>query len=283
MELLRRAGLRPELASVSPWRKGLDFEARLVRYGSSRYVLRMPLRETTVSDYEGEIDYADVVSREAALYPLLLEAGVPVPRLLAWGRRSAEFDRSWMLLEHVSHDGVAELNPRQHEALGAATRLIHSCVGILEGPGGPGDAESLHERAFLRYRYATRYVDLPPADVVEPLLRVPFEPRVVLHMDLRADNLCFRGDELVGVIDLSNALIGPRHAELGRLRGFGGLTPSFLSGYGTHDVDERLVLAHSVDALGLMVALAVEELHDPAMLAATGERLRETVRLLACR
>lgn len=258
---------------ITPWRRGLDFEVMLLHADDRKYVLRLPLQEVTETEYEGTTHYAEVVEREAALYPLLREAGVPVPRLLGWGRGK----RTWMLADLVEHDEVKELNEAQQHALGVAVRRMHQCAPALEGPGGQGDPDFLHERAVRRYRYATRHVDLPPVEVVAPLLRGPDEPRVVLHMDLRPDNLCFRGDELVGVLDLSNALVAPRHVELGRLHGFGGLTAAFLRGYGAHDVDRRQMLVHSVDAFGLMIALAVEELHDQEMLADTGKRLQETI------
>jgi aminoglycoside phosphotransferase (APT) family kinase protein len=83
------------------------------------------------------------------------------------------------------------------------------------------------------------------------------------HMDLRPENLCFRGDDLVAVLDLSNCTLGDPAAELGRMAAYGTLTPDLLDAYTDGETpDERLIAAYAVDTYALLGLLGADELAD---------------------
>jgi thiamine kinase-like enzyme len=86
------------------------------------------------------------------------------------------------------------------------------------------------------------------------------------HMDLRPENLCFQGNDLVAVLDLSNCTLGDPAAELGRMAAYGTLTRDLLETYaGGEPLDERLIAAYAVDTYALLGLLGAEELADQAL------------------
>jgi fructosamine-3-kinase len=83
------------------------------------------------------------------------------------------------------------------------------------------------------------------------------------HMDLRPENLCFQGDDLVAVLDLSNCTFGDPLAELGRMAAYGTLTPDLLEAYADGEpLDGRLIAAYAVDTYALLGLLGAEEFAD---------------------
>jgi aminoglycoside phosphotransferase (APT) family kinase protein len=82
-------------------------------------------------------------------------------------------------------------------------------------------------------------------------------------MDLRPENLCFRGDDLVAVLDLSYCTLGDPVAELGRMAAYGTLTPALLEPYAAGaPLDDRLIAAYAVDTYALLGLLGAEEFAD---------------------
>jgi aminoglycoside phosphotransferase (APT) family kinase protein len=82
-------------------------------------------------------------------------------------------------------------------------------------------------------------------------------------MDLRPENLCFQGDDLVAVLDLSNCTFGDPVAELGRMAAYGALTRDLLETYADGEpLDGRLIAAYAVDTYALLGLLGAEELAD---------------------
>jgi aminoglycoside phosphotransferase (APT) family kinase protein len=82
-------------------------------------------------------------------------------------------------------------------------------------------------------------------------------------MDLRPENLCFQGDDLVAVLDLSNCTLGDPAAELGRMAAYGTLTPDLIETYAdAQPLDDRLIAAYAVDTYALLGLLGADELAD---------------------
>ncbi|MER6913533.1 aminoglycoside phosphotransferase family protein [Streptomyces sp. NPDC000594] len=292
------AALRTGPCRITPWRQGMDFAVLRAEVAGGRYALRIPLLETTRTSYDGYTDFAEVIAGEVALHRHLTDAGVPVPRLHGWGRRSGDVP-SWMLMEYIEHDQVTALGTGQQRSLGRVARSLHA---LRPAPGPDlaalrtaGRAQALVRRALVRYRRAALHHPLPAPHLVEPVLRsacLAATGTRVLHMDLRPENLCFRGTRITALLDLSNALIGPPAAELGRLYAYGLLTPAFLEGYRQSPAatptgagvpalpSARVIRAHAVDTLACLVVLAAEELADPEMLRTQGDRLATVARSL---
>ena len=268
------AGRFPPGSSVIPWRRGADFFAlRVVTPGAgAERVLRVPLREVATSAYDGTVDFGDVVEREAFAHGLLERHGVPVAPLLGWGRASAAGDHSWMLFERVDHEDRTRLSPPALAALGRVLRRIHAIAAVpgLEAVLGRQTApEAMLERVRTRVTALAERVGYPPSDELLGRAQAVIGERAGLldlrltHMDLRPENLCFRGDHLVAVLDLSNCTLGDPAAELGRMAAYGTLTRDLLGTYADGEPpDDRLIAAYAVDTYALLGLLGADELAD---------------------
>lgn len=268
------AGRLPPGARVVPWRRGADFFAlRVVPTGTAtEWVLRVPLREVVTSVYDGEVDYGDVVEREAFVHGLLERRGVPVAPLLGWGRASGTSDHSWMMLERVRNDDRTSLSPPAQAALGRVLRRIHAIAGTpdLEAVVGRQTApEAMLERVRTRVSALAERVGYPASGELLGRALAVIGERAGLrdlrltHMDLRPENLCYLDDDLVAVLDLSNSTLGDPAAELGRMAAYGTLTPDLLAAYaGGEPPDSRLIAAYAVDTYALLGLLGAEEFAD---------------------
>jgi len=265
----------PPGSRVLPWRRGADFFAfRVVSPGTpSERVLRVPLREVSTSAYDGTVDFGAVVEQEAAAHALLQRHGVPVAPLLGWGRASGAGDHSWMLFERIDHDDRTSLSPPALASLGRVLRRIHAIVGSpeLETVVGRQTApEAMLERIRTRVSAVAERLGYPASDELIGRAQAVIRERAGLrdlrltHMDLRPENLCFQGDELVAVLDLSNCTLGDPAAELGRMAAYGTLSRDLLDAYadGEPPPDSRLITAYAVDTYALLGLLGADELAD---------------------
>ena len=264
----------PPGSRVIPWRRGADFFAlRVVSPGAATdRVLRVPLREVTTSVYDGTVNFGDVVEREAFVHGLLERHGVPVAPLLGWGRASGASGHSWMMLERVEHDDRTSLSPPALAALGRVLRRIHAIAWTpaLEAVLGRQTApEAMLERVRTRVSALAERVGYPASNELLGLAQAVISERTGLrnlrltHMDLRPENLCFQGDDLVAVLDLSNCTLGDPAAELGRMAAYGTLTRDLLETYADGDpVDDRIIAAYAVDTYALLGLLGADEFAD---------------------
>ena len=264
----------PPGSRIIPWRRGADFFAlRVVPPGAApEWVLRVPLREVTTSVYDGTVDFGDVVEREAFVHGLLERQGVPVARLLGWGRASGADDHSWMMFERVDHDDRTSLSPPALAALGRVLRRIHAIVrtpGLEAVVGRQTAPEAMLERVQKRVSALAERVGYPTSGELISRAQAVIGERAGLrdlrlaHMDLRPENLCFQGDDLVAVLDLSNCTLGDPAAELGRMAAYGTLTRDLIETYADGEpLDDRLIAAYAVDTYALLGLLGAEEFAD---------------------
>ncbi|MEV7006162.1 phosphotransferase [Streptosporangium sp. NPDC051022] len=267
----------PPGSRVSPWRRGADYAALLVEVdGERRFVLRVPLREIAPSAYDGTVDFGAVLEREALVHGVLADAGVPVASLRGWQRARGEDTRSWMLLDFVANDEVAELGAAQLRRLGEVLRLIHGIpvpASLRARLGAECAPEAMVERVAIRVGALAERVPVRGHRALVEAATAVIRKRSagalhLLHMDLRPENLCFRGDDLVAVIDLSNCTMGDPAAELGRMRAYGLLGAPLLTGYGSPEGDppgEDTVAAYAADTFALLGLLGTDEFADQAL------------------
>ncbi|MFC3983536.1 phosphotransferase family protein [Streptosporangium jomthongense] len=270
---------------ISPWRRGADYAALLVEAdGERRFVLRVPLREVTPTAYDGTVDFGAVLEREVLAHGVLARAGVPVAGLRGWRRARGEGERSWMLLDLVPDDGAAELGETRLRRLGEVLARVHTAdvpASRRAGLGADCAPEAMARRIEIRVGALAARVPLDGhRALVEAATTVAGEragraPLRLLHMDLRRENLCFHGDDLVAVLDLSNCTMGDPAAELGRMRAYGLLEGPLLAGYGQaggEPADERTITAYAADTFALLGLLGTDEFADQALVdrAVTG-------------
>jgi aminoglycoside phosphotransferase (APT) family kinase protein len=248
-------------------------------------VLRSPRREQLETAYEGTVDFGAVLAKEVAVFALLGAHGVPVPRVHAWYRRQDPGELSWMLCDYVPHEPVEVLTPPLQRQLGGIARDIHairaddpSLQPIRPWP------QYMQQRLHGRLAAAARYCqDLPVEEVLAaagPLLAGRAGAGgSLLHMDLRAANLCVRDGQIVAVLDVANAIGGDPLLELGRIRNYGLLTPEFCDGYGVAAAALAEVASvldvYELETAALLTVVAVEEAGDEALLVSSRDRVRE--------
>ena len=151
-------------------------------------------------------------------------------------------------------------------------RRIHAIAGTpdLEAAIGRQTApEAMLERVQTRVAALAERVGYPTSDELLSRAQAVIGERAGLrdlrltHMDLRPENLCFQGDDLVAVLDLSNCTFGDPVAELGRMAAYGTLTRDLLETYADGEpLDNRLIAAYAVDTYALLGLLGAEEFAD---------------------
>jgi aminoglycoside phosphotransferase (APT) family kinase protein len=265
-----RAALGEASLTVRPWRSGLDFWADLAETDSQLAVLRSPRTEVLQTSYEGVVDYGAIVEREVEALRLMSKAGIPVPRVLGWQRAQRAGEASWVLLSYVQHDEAADIPMTE---LGELTRRLHAIQPNRPGLTVPESWSGfVWSRLSQRLGAARAYCDIPAEEQLQPGVTALLESRdgaarSLLHMDLRAPNLCIRDGRIAAIIDVANCVVGDPLLELGRLRRYGLLTDAFLSGYGLVisdlNADELALLdVYELDTAALLTVVAVEEVDD---------------------
>lgn len=275
-----RAALGEASLTVRPWRSGVDFWADMAETHAQVAVLRSPRNELLQTSYDGVVDYGAIVEREVQALTLMGEAGIPVPEVLGWKRAQRPGEVSWVLLSYVPHDEVFDIPMVE---LGSLTRRLHEIEPSVPALTAPESwAEFVWSRLRQRLDAARRYCDIPAeaalqSGVTALLASRGDAARCLLHMDLRAANLCVRDGRIAAIIDVANCVVGDPMLELGRIRGFGLLTDEFLSGYGLDISDlgaEELMLLdiYELDTAALLTVVAVEEIDDADLHARQASR-----------
>lgn len=254
---------------IRPWREGLDFWADLAETGEFTGVFRSPRSELHETSYDGVVDFGEVVEREVKALRLMSQAGIPVPRVLGW-QRGRPADPSWVLLSYVPHEDAPEIPLRQ---LGELTRRLHDIRPRLPGLEPVSDWPAfIWQRLRQRLAAARAYCELPSDQRLERAVIALLQSRreaatSLLHMDLRAANLCVRDGQIAAIIDVANCVVGDPLLELGRIRCYGLLSNEFLTGYGLdisalQDEERTLLDIYELDTSALLTVVAVEEVGD---------------------
>jgi len=161
------------------------------------------------------------VEEEMALVTQLARAGVPTPLpvVTRQGRAFSEVDGHlicvfpWIDGEHIEASQVRELHVK---AIGSGLAQIHLCGDALEfcREGSytheeiDGRFSSFRDREDPALRAAIRAVGKETGHLAAQADLRSRVPKGVIHGDLFRDNVLFRDDELVGVIDFEQASRG---------------------------------------------------------------------------
>lgn len=274
---------------VERYRGGVDcWVDRVGRGDGTSAAVRSAKIERLETRYEGLVDHAVVLERDLLVTRLLREAGIPVPAVFAWHQtRDLEREPSWVLSEFIAHEPLERLPNIAHRSLGRLAREIHTIHPRGDdrralAPRGTW-SEWILNRLMQRIAAARRYTPLPDPDEVTRALKAALGDRQaeagsLLHLDLRGPNLAVRGSEIVGVFDLSNAIVGDRYLELARVRGCGLLTAAFLDAYAEPpgELERHAVLldAYELDLAALLTVVSREEFDDIELHARMAQRTR---------
>jgi len=216
-------GTDPGELALTPIPGGASRQTFLVKGGDGRWVLRR--------DPPGASSFAPLET-EFSLMRAAADAGVPVPRALAYEPDGGRFGSAGFLMEHVDGTSVAPRLLRREEfaaarqaipvQLARALAAIHSVdPALLEGvtarPGHPALAACAFWEAALdevgeplpAVEAGLRWLRLnPPALAPEPCL---------VHGDFRLGNFIADADGLAAVIDWELCHLGDPAEDVGWL------------------------------------------------------------------
>lgn len=205
------------LTDVAPAGSGLEFTVfrawdprrgevavRVPRYRTYRFPGRLPFSARRALDQERAIcAHLHSLGFPVAEPLLQLETAsgpVLVSRFLASERHGADSERIGVLLARLHLAAAPAIAPLDHD--------------------GHPVAEAMARRLCLRWTRLRDFLpELPPPDPMEHLARrlapVAENPSLV-HLDIRSCNLMSAGEEIVGLVDWSCAMLGHPAIELAR-------------------------------------------------------------------
>jgi thiamine kinase-like enzyme len=107
---------------------------------------------------------------------------------------------------------------------------------------------------------------IPSDDVIRNILSHKDLRKSLLHMDIRPANVLSKNNEIVGLIDWTNYLIGDPALELIRIDEYGFLTDDFLEGYEDHGTITKLPLSlqflYRLDTVSMLALVFMEDAPD---------------------
>jgi homoserine kinase type II len=256
-----------ELRTVHAAAHGLVNETAFADTSAGRYVVRRNQRRLGKASLE----------LRHQLHAWLNDHDVPCPSLLPsrCGESSVEVDgRIFEVATFINGEEYCPDHPAQSASVGNVLAGYHRAVG--EFPGQPiiqpprycpsvllGLTERLMHRDIMGDLTAQlSWYDLRAAELRSRLSDVAYAklPQVLIHGDVHSDNLLFRSDEVVGLIDFDQVTIDARMVDIAdALVAFApGKPPENWSPWGVYDgpldVERATLLLDGYEAAGTISA-----------------------------
>ena len=275
--------LAPALSSVAPRHLGAGFDCDVWCFGDLAF--RFPRRTFGRWSLEHEL---------AVLPWLEVKASIPRPEII--GEATPEYPARFY--GHRVVDGVtgdrAELSPESR--LRCATQVAEFLRALhAQGPRDEARARLVPEDTLRKdvarrgqvalglpglERELSAYLSAPP-----PSLHGP--GAALVHGDLYARHLVFRGHELSGVIDWGDSALGDPAVDLAILYTFfpPGSEDAFYSAYGETDEATRARALYFASTYGPILVAYADDVGDEALLAEGRRALAHARahRAIACR
>ncbi|KAJ6785811.1 hypothetical protein PWT90_05436 [Aphanocladium album] len=264
-------------------------------------VIRIPKFKIFQNANDPNNDARDLVRQEAAIFRLLQETTVPVPKFLSYHEINESHGFHGlvgfpaMLCEYVPEEEALA----DDAALGRMGALIHTTpvpadwdvkLVAMEGCTSGQFAELFLKRINRRFETLGRLEPqtkgwAPDAgtllQVAEPLQR--FAP-TLLHMDLRHVNVRMKDGKVAAVFDWTNALLAPPVVDVYRSLEWGAQREPFLEGYRSvrelGEVSEREEAFLRLDAALVLALVFVSEAPDPEKKVGALRRVQEHCEVL---
>jgi len=222
---------------------GIEF---LVLRSSSRLhgevALRIPWTRIIDNDNDEVVDCRDLLKQEYLIAGHLHARGIPVPRPLALDVGSDDAADFLMSL-YIASD---KSTPNQ-ELFGELLAKVHAVAPPTFVPAmarQKDSNEAVAVRLLRRCRNLEKVVNdkikLPSLDEIQSVLQGRCFEKRLLHMDAREANLITQKNEIMAIVDWSNALVGDPLLEICRILEYGHYSTPFVKGYGDQRVLERL-------------------------------------------
>lgn len=154
------------------------------------------------------------IAREQTLLAALASTSLPSPRPIACNPEGTPLDVPWILLEYLP--GSTRTTPPRSStawsAMAQTLRAVHAVPPAVFAEVGLPSQERLLQDLLAQPTGRTLDQDLQEAVVRETVHRWSQENRPpsghLLHGDFWPGNLLWQGDELVGILDWEDALVG---------------------------------------------------------------------------
>lgn len=271
---------------------GLEFtvyRAKSSRHSPPDVALRIPKSTIFSNVNDAHLSAKSLLQQELAIYALLSPSAVPVPRPF----ELLEIDgKTAMLSSYIESDG----SHVSLKTLGHNLAKLHSVE--LPGHFTTIACEGTDILTVLPRRTVQRLSEFRKLDPSRPELQytLPTDTlrsaigklnrfqQSLLHMDWRPANLRTREGEIVGVVDFSNALVGPAAVEIFRVLELLDPGPEFLEGYGAvvpvPNVSRVEELCLRLDAAVMIALVFLSEAPDEELGRRWSLRVRELYRAL---
>jgi aminoglycoside phosphotransferase (APT) family kinase protein len=274
------------LAAERPdWRKlevhqvagGLEFKAFRARtQAGEELFLRAADERFSSNDNDAQVDARRLLVQEAKLARILDGSGVPVPRVhqLVLGDRI-----DVLVTECVADDGSSIADA---DVLAVLAKLHNVAVPALDlvAQEHPSTARTLAERLTRRLAVVAQLDDLhktpiPSMALLREAADVPGAS--LLHLDVRRANGLARGGKLMGLVDWTNALVGPPALEYARLAEYGEVRVPAACFEG---VPEQAELVFRLDAAVMLAVVFLSEAPSPVDAERQVTRVRDLLHRL---
>lgn len=216
---------------------GQGMDARVYRADSAELgpvAIRLPHGRYVTSGNEPLLDTRRQLRQDYELSRHLCAHGLPVPEvyLLHTDDNGVDFT----VAEFIEGDGSTLTDER----FGRLIRAVHEIPApeldlvCMEGHGSADDLLASRIIQRLKTLMAATDLGVEMPDIAGALAADPVDsqPRRLLHMDLRPENILTRGGRVAALLDWSNALTGDPALDLARTAEYGDLTPTVLAAYG---------------------------------------------------
>lgn len=272
-----------------PVELGAGLESRVVRADSARWgpvVVKLPARPiySNVNDPEGDLGRL-FEQEERLLWHIRARGFDRVPEPVAHGIVDGTH---YLIQTYVLHDGGSIDATSAGETLG----WLHA----LEAPDGRTEAhEGLAWQAVIAHRLKRRAqvfesltggaLPLPRAGELEASLRAYEAEERLLHLDVRSANFTAVSGRVTGLLDWSNALVGPPALELARAAEISDIdTHGLLKGYVTRsrvpEVPDHVETIFRLDAAVMLALVFLHEDPDPSQAPRVIERAHSLAAIL---
>jgi aminoglycoside phosphotransferase (APT) family kinase protein len=259
---------------------GSDFFADLVRLEDGKVlVAKSPRRLVLQTNYEGCVDFRDVLEKESHVLTLVSAHDPRVPKPLLFHR---DAECCFLLTNHLTDRTEEHAGHEVLQELGTLLRTVHSSDASMAP--SPLPTLGLRENILERIGAADRYLQLPELPrllnaLPDLLASDPLQRNSLLHMDVRRANLRISDGQLIGLIDFANAGTGSPFAEFGRIAANKLLFEPLVEGYGFSwqwmKHYDALINLYAFDTLAMLTVVFIEEIPDADVLADVSSRAKQ--------
>jgi aminoglycoside phosphotransferase (APT) family kinase protein len=258
-------------------------------YNNSRVALKVSKHKIITNANDPDIPARDQLNQELRIYELLHGTAVPVPKPY----RLFEIDGHPAMISEFIDDDQSAISP---EELARVVSLIHS----VEIPQDWGVRLIADERTdgltALRHRVSRRFKKLIESEPsIEDLIpeeqtlqrlsdQLRRSPTCLNHMDLDDVNFRVREGRIIGVIDWSNAVLGPAAVDICRILELGSKPREFadacrrIGSYPEMSDEEETFLR--LDSALMLALVFIWEAPNPQGRVTAVERVRELAKTL---